>query len=42
MKKLETEFNDAMMDLYCLAKEECHYNATRFLEMLREHGGVEP
>ena len=41
MNKLEAEFNNAMMNLYRAPKEECDYNATYFLNMLFEHGGVE-
>ena len=41
MTKLESEFNQAMMDVYRTAKEECGYNATRFLDMLHDHGGIE-
>ena len=29
------------MNVYCRAKEECNYNATYFLNMLSEYGGVE-
>ena len=41
MNKLEAEFNEAMMNVYRTAKEECRYNATHYLNMLFEHGGVE-
>jgi hypothetical protein len=30
-----------MMDVYRRALSECHYNATRFLQMLYEHWGLE-
>ena len=30
-----------MMNIYRRALIECHYNATRFLQMLYEHRGVE-
>ena len=30
-----------MMNVYRMAKEECDYNATYFLNMLHEHGGIE-
>ena len=36
-----TSFNKAMRDVYVLAKKETGYNATYFLEMLHQHGGVE-
>ena len=36
----EQEFHAAMFDVYRRAKDEYGYNATRFLEMLGEHGGV--
>ncbi len=32
-------FDGEMMSIYLRAKKECHYNATRFLQML-EQGGV--
>ena len=34
-------FDDAMMDVYRRALKECHSNATRFLQMLYEHRGLE-
>jgi hypothetical protein len=37
----EQEFHQAMFDVYRRAKDEYGYNATRFLEMLGEHGGLE-
>lgn len=37
----EQEFHQAMFEVYRRAKEEYGYNATRFLEMLGEHGGLE-
>jgi hypothetical protein len=36
----EQEFHAAMFDVYRRAKDEYGYNATRFLEMLGEHGGL--
>jgi hypothetical protein len=30
-----------MIDVYKAAKSEAHYNATRFLSMVNEHGGLE-
>jgi hypothetical protein len=38
---LPAAFHAAMLTLYQRAKAECHYNATRFLAMVSEHGGVE-
>ena len=39
--QLETQFDNAMMDVYRRALKECHYNATRFLRMLYEHRDLE-
>ncbi len=36
----EMKFDGAMMDIYRRAKEECDYNATRYLQMLLEHKGL--
>ena len=41
MKNLEHEFDEAMINLYRSAKEECDYNATYFLRMLNDHGSIE-
>ena len=38
---LEDAFGHAMMQIYVQAKEEAGYTATRFHQMLTEHGGVE-
>ena len=38
---LANDFDDAMMNVYRTAKEECAYNATIFLRMLYDHGGLE-
>ncbi len=38
---LETDFDEAMMDVYQRALSECNYKATRFLHMLHEHRGLE-
>ena len=38
---LEDQFHDAMLAIYVTAKREAGYNATRFLTMLNEHGGVQ-
>jgi len=37
---LEDQFHDAMLSIYVTAKREAGYNATRFLAMLNDHGGV--
>ena len=37
----EIAFHRAMLIIYKRAKRECGYNATRFLQMVTEHGGVE-
>ena len=38
---LEAQFDEAMLDIYRRAKAEAHYNATRFLAMVSERGGLE-
>ena len=38
---LEARFDDAMMKVYQRARDECDYNATRFLQMLYKHRGLE-
>ena len=35
------EFTETMFNIYRSARDECDYNATRFLQMLNEHGGLE-
>ena len=37
----ESQFNEAMLNIYRRAKAEAGYNATRFLSMVVEHGGLE-
>ena len=37
----EAGFHDAMLDIYRRAKTEAGYNATRFLGMVSERGGLE-
>lgn len=37
---LEIEFQKDMIDIYRKAKEECGYNATRFLQMVSNEGGL--
>ena len=39
--KLTSQFDEAMLGIYQRALREAHYNATRFLAMLSEHGGLE-
>ena len=38
---LEQEWHKAMLDIYRMAKKDCQYNATRFLEMITDLGGLE-
>ena len=38
---LETQFDRAMSGVYEGAKRECNYNATYFIQMLHEHGGLQ-
>jgi hypothetical protein len=38
---LEREFHQRMIAIYVAAKKEARYNATRFLTMVNERGGVE-
>jgi hypothetical protein len=38
---LAMEFHQELYSTYIEAKEKCGYNATRFLQMLGEHDGVE-
>lgn len=37
----EAAFHEAMLEVYGRAKTECHYNASRFLQMVGERGGLE-
>lgn len=39
--ELEREFHEAMVNIYCSAKEHCRYNARIFLRMLSDRGGVQ-
>ena len=39
--ELENEFNEAMLNIYRIAKSEAKYNAQRFLQMVVDHGGTE-
>jgi hypothetical protein len=38
---LQRDCDEAMFQIYARARDECHYHATRFLQMLNEHRGVE-
>lgn len=40
MTDLEARFHLEMIDIYKNAKDECRYNATRFLQMLSDRGGL--
>ncbi len=40
MSELEMQFHKAMIQVYDDAKQYCHYNATYFLQMLGERGGL--
>lgn len=37
---LEASFDEAMLNIYRMAKIECNYNATYFLSMLHAYGGI--
>jgi len=41
MEATEARFHEAMLGIYQRAKGECNYNATRFLQMVGERGGLE-
>lgn len=36
----EQQFHEAMVNIYQVAKRDLHYNATRFIQMVAEQGGV--
>ncbi|MCX5668912.1 MAG: hypothetical protein NTX89_02160 [Candidatus Omnitrophica bacterium] len=40
-EKLIIEFNQAMLNIYEEAKRKYDYNGLRFLQMIKEHGGLE-
>ncbi len=40
-KELDIEFHRAMIDIYERARNEANYVATRYIQMVAEHGGVE-
>src|SRR5687768_13610346 len=39
-EQLKSSFDDAMLSIYTRALKEAHYNATRYLHMLQENGGL--
>ena len=41
MNNLECKFHDDMMNIYYTAKKELGYNATRFLQLVSEKGGLQ-
>ena len=40
MTELERQFDREMREIYIMAKRECGYNATRFLQLVAEKGGL--
>ncbi|MSQ28685.1 MAG: hypothetical protein EXR51_11210 [Dehalococcoidia bacterium] len=40
MTPIEERFHEAMVEIYRRAKSEIGYNATRFLQIVSEYGGV--
>lgn len=40
MTDLEKSFDRAMREIYITAKRECGYNATRFIQLVGEKGGL--
>jgi len=40
LEEIERRFHRAMISIYGTAKRELGYNATRFLQMISEHGGL--
>lgn len=41
MNDLERHFNNDMLNIYKTAKKELGYNATRFLQLISEKGGLQ-
>ena len=39
-KSLESQFHDAMKNIYKSAKKECGYNANQFINMISSEGGL--
>jgi len=40
VSQAERQFHQAMVEIYETAKRDLGYNATRFLQMISEHGGL--
>ncbi|MFF0310595.1 hypothetical protein ACFYSC_24450 [Streptosporangium sp. NPDC004379] len=40
MNEMERRFHRAMVEIYQTGKRELGYNATRFIQMVSEHGGL--
>src|SRR5258707_15610357 len=40
MSELEQQFHEAMLEVYVNAKLYCKYNATYFLQMVNDRGGL--
>jgi hypothetical protein len=40
VNEIERRFHRAMVEIYQTAKRELGYNATRFIQMVSEHGGL--
>jgi hypothetical protein len=38
---LENQFHRVMLNIYETARSRCRYNATRFLRMVTEYGGLQ-
>ena len=38
---IEARFHQEVLSVYTKAKDECHYNATRFLQMVSDQGGLQ-
>ena len=41
LRELENQFHKAMLGVYESALRECGHNATRFLQMVGNHGGLQ-
>lgn len=41
MNDLERNFNNDMLNIYKTAKKQLGYNATRFLQLISEKGGLQ-
>lgn len=41
LRELENQFHKTMLGVYVSALRECGYNATRFLQMVGNHGGLQ-